>query len=110
MSKPVDTVEDLFRWGAERSIADTSRSAFDGVKDKIGKRHATILSYVDGCQSYGATLDEICVGTGMLVQTASARIRELVQGLELIDTGKRRNTRSGKKARVYTRLIKGETS
>jgi len=110
MSKPVDTVEDLFRWSSEHPIADTSRSAFDSIKDKIGKRHATIMAYVDECQSYGATLDEICVGTGMLVQTASARVRELVQGLELIDTGKRRNTRSGKKARVYTRLIKGEMS
>jgi hypothetical protein len=109
MSKSVDTIEDLFRWGAQRPMADTSLEAFDSVKDKIGKRHHAIMSYVDACGAYGSTLDEICVGCDMLVQTASARVRELVQGLELKDSGQRRKTRHGKMARVYLRKPKIES-
>jgi hypothetical protein len=109
VSKQVDTIEDLFRWGATRPMADTSLEAFDSIKDKIGKRHHAIMAYVDSCKGYGATLDEICVGCDMLVQTASARVRELVQGFELQDSGQRRHTRNGKLARVYLRKPKIES-
>ncbi len=105
MSKPVDTLEDLFKWGS-RPMADTSLAAFDNQKPKIKDIHIRIMSFVDDAGPYGCTLDEICVRLKILIQTGSARVRELVQADELKDSGKRRPTRTGSSARVYVRKEK----
>ena len=102
MSKPVDTIEDLFKWGS-RPMADTSLAAFDAQKPKIKDIHIRIMSIVDFYGSHGCTMDEICIRSKILVQTASARIRELVQADILKDSGIRRPTRTGSSARVYIR-------
>lgn len=49
----------------------------------------------------GATCDEVEVVLGLRHQTASARIRDLVIAKRIFDTGRRRLTRSGRKARIY---------
>lgn len=100
MSKPVDTLEDLFKWGS-RPVADTSRQAYEAVQPKINDYHAKIIAFIEERDRWGATMDETCAATGMLVQTASARFRELVQWFKIEDSGARRKTRSGKAARVY---------
>ena len=50
----------------------------------------------------GMTDDEIEVATGWRHQTVSARRRELVKLGAIRDSGERRNTRSGRKATVWT--------
>lgn len=47
------------------------------------------------------TCDEVEIVTGLKHQTASARIRELALKGLIKDSGKRRLTRSGRKAVVY---------
>lgn len=49
----------------------------------------------------GMTCDECEVEMRGRHQTISARIRELVLGSSLVDTGRRRFTRSGRQAAVY---------
>jgi hypothetical protein len=49
----------------------------------------------------GATCDEVEALEGMLHQTASARIRELFLRSAICDSGKQRNTRSGRPAIVW---------
>lgn len=48
----------------------------------------------------GATRDEVEVETGLKHQTATARVRELVQMGVVVETGMKRDTRSGRSAVV----------
>lgn len=100
MSKPIDTSEDLFGWNTPRP-ADTSMDAFKAIKHRLGGVHQKILYFIAKRGPIGGTLDECCQATGILVQTASARFRELVQWGEIEDTGQRRPTRTKNMARVY---------
>jgi len=51
----------------------------------------------------GATCEELEIRLGLSHQTASAAITALVKKGILVDSGERRTTRSGRKARVYVR-------
>ena len=80
--------------------SDTSAGAALSMVGKTRRLRRRVLWYVAGCPA-GATCDEVEVALGMLHQTASARIRELVQLACLIDTGGRRRTRRNRPAAVY---------
>ena len=51
----------------------------------------------------GATCDELEIRLGLSHQTASAAITEMAKSGMIVDSGERRHTRSGRKARVYVR-------
>jgi predicted ArsR family transcriptional regulator len=82
--------------------SDTSHAAAESFSDEdLSQQKRRILARF-GSQPNGLTCDEIEVDLRFRHQTASARIRELVLAGFLIDTGRRRQTRSGRPARVYT--------
>ncbi len=49
----------------------------------------------------GATCDQVEEYTGLKHQTASARVNELKERGDIVDSGERRKTRSGRKAIVW---------
>lgn len=80
--------------------ADTSVEAFASVAPTARATQRQLA--LDHIRSTGgATCDEVEVAFDMPHQTASARIRELVKDGKVFDTGHRRATRTGCKARVY---------
>jgi hypothetical protein len=80
---------------------DTSTAAADSLDDSLLTRmRAQVFTIID-LRPRGATCDEIEVALNLRHQTASARVRELALGGLIFDTGERRETRSGRPARVY---------
>ena len=82
--------------------SDTSEAAADSLVESVTALRKKVLNCIK-LQLHGeATCDEVEVALRMSHQTASARIRELsLMGL-IVDSGDRRKTRSGRKARIYT--------
>jgi predicted transcriptional regulator len=81
------------------SVQETSREAYDAIQPHAGTLRGKILTSIR--HEGGLTLDEVCWRDGLLHQSASARIRELAQMGEIVDSGKRRKTRSGRNAIVW---------
>ena len=82
--------------------SDTSSDAADSLEEStLSRLRAQIFALIDVRGERGATCDEVEVVLGLRHQTASARIRELALGGLIIDTGKRRPTRSNRQARIY---------
>lgn len=59
-----------------------------------------VVAYVRARGELGATSDEIEMGLGLPHQTVSARLTEAKAGGELVQSGLRRPTRSGRNAAV----------
>jgi hypothetical protein len=81
--------------------SDTSRLAAADIRPSAGQLRVRVLGYVASFSDHGATCNEVERALGMLHQSASARIRELVQGGYLTDSTKRRDTIYGRKAVVW---------
>jgi predicted transcriptional regulator len=77
----------------------TSRDAAKSIEDVAGKLRRAVFKVI--WESKGMTCDEVEVALGMRHQTASARVCELHQKGHIIDSGKRRPTRSGRDAIVW---------
>lgn len=84
--------------------SETSALAADAIEpQKLTLRdrvHAALCAARDAGE-IGLTDDEIEVVTGLKHQTASARRRELVLLSQVVDSGERRKTRSGRLATVW---------
>ena len=86
--------------------ADTSVQAWcDGEKNRQSIRDQ-IAQVIFAAGVRGMTCEEVENETGIKHQTASARISELNHARRIYDTGDRRNTESGSKARVYRWICK----
>jgi len=85
---------------------DTSEAAAMSKRSSAPNDRAVIRALFegDGEEEKGWTCDEIEILTGLRHQTASARIRELVLMDVLADSGQRRQTSSGRTARVYVEV------
>jgi hypothetical protein len=81
--------------------SDTSRQAASSIEPDARTLRGIVLAFVRGRSDNGATCDEVEIELGLRHQTASARIRELVQAKFLRDSGVRRLTRSGRGAAVW---------
>jgi hypothetical protein len=82
--------------------SDTSRAAAEAKAPTAETDAARVLDFIRSRGAHGATDDEAETALGMLHQNASARRRGLfLRGL-VVDSGARRNTRSGRKATVWT--------
>jgi hypothetical protein len=81
--------------------SDTSKAAADSVDSSAAAMRLKIDAMALHRGPVGITCDEVEVSLSMLHQTASARIRELVQQGWLVDSGLRRMTRRNRKATVY---------
>jgi len=82
--------------------SDTSGAAADSVVRNITELHREILALFDRATD-GLTCDEVEVALQGRHQTISARVRELVLKGLIYDSQTRRQTRSGRRARVYRR-------
>ena len=71
------------------------------MRPHVDTLRAKTLTFIESCGANGATRDECEDGTGMLCQTLCARIRELVLGQFVADSGRRRPSRTGRPATVY---------
>jgi hypothetical protein len=82
--------------------SDTSHDAAESLDEgALSRLRAAVFALIDVRGERGATCDECEVALSLRHQTASARIRELVLGNLVFDTGRRRLTRSNRNARVY---------
>jgi site-specific DNA-methyltransferase (adenine-specific) len=77
---------------------DTSRAAADMIAEAAPQLRSRIFVEI---QSGGMTCDEIEERLGLRHQTASARVNELMTEGRIVDSGKRKETRSGAKAIVW---------
>jgi response regulator of citrate/malate metabolism len=77
----------------------TSRAAADSMRGHAPRLKRQILAQI-ATADWGLTCDEVEQRTGLSHQTASARIRELLESDSLYHHGTR-STRSGRQARVY---------
>ena len=71
------------------------------MEGSAGTLRARVFAHVQEQGARGATCDEIEEALDLKHQTASARVRELALRGDLEDSGKRRDTRSGRKAVVW---------
>lgn len=98
---------DFYRGHAPHVDGDTSSEAAERIEPDVARLARMVLTFIEKRAALGATCDEVEERTGLAHQTASARIRELVQEGLIFDSGARRKTRSGRNARVYLR--RGQT-
>lgn len=80
--------------------SDTSEAAADSVAGGTASKRRRILTMISDAPA-GMTDDEVEEATGWRHQTVSARRRELVLLGLLVDSGRRRLTRSGRGATVW---------
>lgn len=78
-----------------------SAEAHDSVIIHKARIRREILTWIATRGYIGATCDEVEASLGISHQTASARITEAKMVGDLIDTGRRRPTRTGRSAAVY---------
>lgn len=88
--------------------SDTSKDAADSMRSAAAVLRERVYRLVDKAEK-GLTCDEIEVKLKDAVRqsTVSARVRELVLKGRLVDSGKRRLTRSNRKAAVWIVLVEG---
>ena len=102
---------DLFTYAAVRPYAgnppsqshsDTSRAAAESMRGKLSELHVRVL---DALRFHGPMTDEnLCDVLNLQGNTLRPRRREIELMSYVIDSGGRRNTRSGRKAVVW-RLV-----
>ena len=86
--------------------SDTSRDAAWSVEGRLGADAQRVYEAIEK-SSDGMTCDEVEESLEMRHQTASARIKGLRDVGRIIDSGRRRPTRSGRNAAVYERRLDG---
>ena len=82
--------------------SETSRAAADSIKHSAPSDKTRVFQFIVQCGKYGATDDEIESALNMRHQSASARRRNLELAGAVIKTDRKRKTRSGRSAYVYT--------
>lgn len=82
--------------GGNRESAEAHRSIV-ATKESLRRQ---VIAFVAGRGLVGATSDEIEAALGLPHQTVSARITEAKAGGDLVQSGGRRPTRSGRNASV----------
>lgn len=81
----------------------TSEAAAYSIEDDLNRLEDIVFRRITAAGTHGMTDDELEVVTGLSHQTVSARRRTLVLKELLIDSGRQRPTRSGRKAVVWVR-------
>lgn len=81
--------------------AETSKQAAKRALPRSGTDRRAVFEYVVRCGGVGATDDEIERTLGMSHQSASARRNSLAADGWLVNSGRKRNTRTGSPAAVW---------
>lgn len=82
-------------------MQETSVAAIDSIKNKISSIEREVYEYIKSRGRKGSTCDEAEIALNLRHQTASARFTALRKRDEIMDSGERRPTRSGRKAIVW---------
>lgn len=90
--------------------SETSEDAATSMRASAGSLRAMIWQHAYQIGTFGVTCDEIEVYFNIRHQTASARIRELDLSGDLVKTGRRRLTISGRHAFVYVAVRKDKVA
>lgn len=80
--------------------SDTSAAAAESMMDSAAGLRQRVRKLIHDSVT-GLTCDAIEAVTGLRHQTASARVHELMRSGDIVDSGKRERTRSGRKAVVW---------
>lgn len=80
--------------------SDTSKEAADAILPRVGTLQAMVLELIQASRG-GLTCDQVEAQMGGKHQTVSARVYELKNKGLIMDSGRRRLTRSGRKAVVW---------
>jgi hypothetical protein len=81
--------------------SDTSQEAAGRIRGRAPELRGRVFRCILDARLDGRTCDEIEVLLNMPHQTASARVNELMVGTMIVDSGRRRLTRSKRKATVW---------
>jgi hypothetical protein len=81
--------------------SETSREAAEAIEPRAVKLREQVRCFLLSCGPAGATDEEMQICLEMNPNTQRPRRRELVLGGAVIDSGKTRNTKSGRKAVVW---------
>ena len=84
---------------------DTSSAAYESMLPHVSRLAKDVYAAIEAAGARGMTCDECEVQLSMRHQTASARMRELKDRNLVVDSGKRRATRSGRQAAIM--MIRG---
>ncbi len=84
-----------------QSHSETSKEAADKIVPHINRCHRKILEHLENVGALGATDQELETATGMAGNTARPRRIELLKLGLIRDSGKTRETFSGRKATVW---------
>ena len=83
-------------------IQDTSLEAFDAFKPKAKDMGRRIVSYLESCGAEGATDEEMDIAFDTVATRSNRPTRNaLTKRKVLVNSGKRRKTRSGRQAIVW---------
>lgn len=82
--------------------SDTSRDAADAIKGVSGRLRREVYEWLAGRGVDGGTDEEIQAALNMPSSTQRPRRVELVRAGRVVDSGRQRPTKSGRKAVVWT--------
>lgn len=88
--------------------SDTSKAAAAEIETKARTLRGTVYSFLKISNLYGATDEELQIALGMNPSTERPRRIELVELGLVRDSGRKRNTKSGRKAVVWVALWEQE--
>ena len=80
--------------------SETSREAAIAAQSNAATDRARILEFIRQCGTHGATSDECQAKFHLAHQTGSARVAELLQSGQIIESGRQRKTRRNRNADV----------
>ena len=81
--------------------SETSRAAAERIAPNANTLRAAVYAFLVRCERHGATDEEVCDALGMGGSTERPRRVELVDGGFVVDSGRQRQTRSGRRAVVW---------
>lgn len=91
-----------FTDGAPHNGAPTSRAAAASVSRRVARDKDRIIGSLATSGAHGATCDELEDALNLPHQTTSARVRDLAKRRVILNSGRTRATRYGRKAIVWT--------
>jgi hypothetical protein len=105
MKNLYDIAEDVCR--AKHGGNERSEAANAAVEPHKARLRDLVLRRISAAGGQGATLDEVCEALAKPPNALSGRIVELRARGRIVDSGRRRPTRSGSMAAVWIAVLPG---
>jgi hypothetical protein len=82
-------------------VSDTRREAWQAIQGAAPRLRQMVYDHIASTGQHGCTSQEVETALKMAHETISPRVHELKSCGAIADSGKRRVTRSGRRATVY---------